>query len=199
MMLIELASVPQAALPLQAFKEHLRLGTGFGDDTSQDPLLESLLRAAMAAVEAWTSKALVSRNFSWTLQCWREAQGQALPLAPVSSLVSVKITDKLGWEEAVSPTTYRLQPDTHRPLLMATGSALPRVPVGGSVEITFTAGFGPAWQDVPPDIAQAVLVLAAHYYEYRHEMQSNGGVIPYAVSALIERWRSMRLLGGRAQ
>ena len=48
MMLIEQTTVPTTALPLQAFKDHLRLGTGFGAETLQDGLLESHLRAAIA-------------------------------------------------------------------------------------------------------------------------------------------------------
>ena len=57
MMLIEETAVPLAALPLAEFKAHLRLGTGFADDDIQDPVLESFLRAAMAAIEARTGKA----------------------------------------------------------------------------------------------------------------------------------------------
>ena len=49
MELTEQTGVPSAALPLQEFKDHLRLGTGFADDTVQDALAEAYLRAAMAA------------------------------------------------------------------------------------------------------------------------------------------------------
>lgn len=63
MLLTEQTIVPGAALPVQAFKEHLRLGTGFGDDDVQDALAESYLRAALAAVEGRTGKALLAREF----------------------------------------------------------------------------------------------------------------------------------------
>ena len=72
MMLIELTTVPLAALPVQIFKDHLRLGTGFADDGVQDGLAESCLRAAMAAIEARIGKALLSRNFQLVLQGWRD-------------------------------------------------------------------------------------------------------------------------------
>ena len=55
-MLVEETTVPAAALPIAAFKDHLRLGTGFSEDTIQDSVLEGFLRAAVAAIEARTGK-----------------------------------------------------------------------------------------------------------------------------------------------
>ena len=74
---------------------------------------------------------------------------------------------------------------------------LPDPVSGGSVEIDFTAGFGPVWETVPADLRQAVLLLAAQYYEMRHDGDADGAAMPFGVAALIERWRTVRLLGGR--
>lgn len=63
MMLNEETTVPDAALPVEEFKAHLRLGSGFGNDTVQDAVLVSFLRAAIAAVEVRTGKALIERDF----------------------------------------------------------------------------------------------------------------------------------------
>ena len=49
MILTEVSAPPAAALPVRAFAEHLKLGTGFADDGSQDAVLELYVRAAMAA------------------------------------------------------------------------------------------------------------------------------------------------------
>ena len=73
---------------------------------------------------------------------------------------------------------------------------LPPIAPGGTAEIVFRAGYGVAWSDSPADLAQAVLLLAAHYYEYRHETGLAGGCMPFGVSSLIERYRTVRLLGG---
>ncbi len=64
MMLVEQTSVPVAALPVAEFKDHLRLGTGFADDGVQDSVLESYLRASMAAIEARTGKVLITRGYT---------------------------------------------------------------------------------------------------------------------------------------
>lgn len=198
MMLTEQITVPDAAIPVAEFKDHLRLGTGFADDGDQDALLKALLRASMAAIEARTGKAVLTRVFSWTVTAWREAGGQALPVAPVSVIQSVVIVDRDGEEKAADPGVYRLVPDTHRPRLEANGAQLPGIPVGGSARVVFEAGFGPDWADVPSDLAQAVFLLAAHYYEHRQEAQLGDRGMPFGVSSLIERWRTVRILGGQA-
>lgn len=198
MMLIEETTVPTSALPVALFKEHLRLGSGFADDGVQDGLLEGFLRSAMAAIEARTGKALIERSFSWSVTRWRDAGGQALPISPISAIEGVSLVDRLGVETTVTPEAYYLQPDLQRPVLMAAGSALPSVPQAGSAKLQFLAGFGPEWSDLPADLAQAVLLLAAHYYEYRHEVQYDGSCMPFGVTALIERYRPIRLMGGGA-
>lgn len=195
MMLTEVTEVPQAALPVQIFKDHLRLGTGFADDGVQDGLVESHLRAAMAAIEARIGKALLARQFKLVLGDWRDAAAQALPVAPVSAVASVTLVDAAGGTQVVAPARYRVQADRHRPRLVGVGMALPMVPVDGQVEIVFTAGFGAGWAAVPADLAQAVLLLAAQFYETRHEGAGGAG-LPGAVQALIASWRNVRVLGG---
>lgn len=198
MMLTEMTVVPGASLPVQGLKDHLRLGTGFGDDGMQDGLIETYLRAAMAAVEGRIGKVLMQRRFKLVLEDWRKAGEQALPVAPVSAVVSVTVVDAADAATVVDAGRYRLVPDLHRPKLAAAGVLLPVVPTDGRAEVVFDAGFGPLWSDVPPDLAQAVLLLAAEYYETRHESTGAGQAgMPHAVQALIERWRTVRVLGGK--
>ncbi|GAB4384045.1 head-tail connector protein [Albidovulum sp.] len=195
MMLSELTPVPLAALPVAEFRDHLRLGTGFADDGVQDALLEAYLRAAIAAIEGRTGKALVARDHLLELNRWRWPDCQALPVAPVRALVSLTIRDRDGGTTLVDPALYRLEADLHRPKIVAAGTLMPSIPAGGVAEIVFTAGFGPAWSDVPEDLAQAVLLLAAQYHENRHET-GVAQAMPFGVTALIERWRTVRVLGG---
>ncbi len=198
MMLIEQTTVQNAALPVQALKDHLRLGTGFSDDGVQDGLMESYLRAAMAAIEGRIGKVLLARRFMLRLEDWRHNDEHALPVAPVSAVVSVALYDVAGVPAVLAPARYRLVPDMHRPKLAAVGVLLPTVPSNGRIEIVFDAGFGAAWAAVPVDLAQAVMLLAAEYYEHRHEVGVRQGGLPMGVQALIERWRTVRVLGGGA-
>ncbi|MFW8634276.1 head-tail connector protein [Cribrihabitans pelagius] len=197
MMLSEVTPVPQAALPLEAFKAHLRLGTGFGEDSLQDEVLAGFLRAAVAAVEGRTGKALIARTFSWQLLKWRDRSLQVLPIAPVKAVHSVVIRDAAGGETTVAASRYRLEEDSHYPRLHAVGGPLPEVPSGGLLRITLEAGMAADWGGLPADLGQAVMLLASHYYEYRSDTGLHGGCMPFGVTSLIERYRALRLSLGR--
>lgn len=199
MRLTERTPVPDAALPIEAMKAHLRLGSGFGDEGLQDGLIAGYLRAALAAIEGRTGKALIARGFRLELEGWRDAGGQTLPVAPVGRIEVVRILDAAGGAVTVDAARLRLVPDPHRPRLVPAGTALPAVPTGGRAEIDFEAGFGAAWEAVPPDLRQAVLMLGAHVHEFRHEAGIEQGAAPFGVAALIERWRNVRVLGGGAR
>ncbi|WP_419739887.1 head-tail connector protein [Ruegeria sp.] len=199
MMLIEETAIADAALPVDQFKAHLRLGTGFAEGDTQDEVLTGFLRAAIAAIEARTGKVLIEREFSWSLNGWRELESETLPVAPVVSVGAVTLTDALGAETVADSATYRLERDAQRPRVRAAGSCLPRIQTGGSVKIAFTAGMAADWGGLPADLGQAVLLLAAHYYEYRDEMALGAGCMPFGVTSLIQRYRTVRLGAGVMQ
>ena len=198
MMLVEETTVPDGALPVAQFKDHLRLGSGFSDDGIQDGLLAAHLRASMAAIEARTGKILIAREFSWSLTGWRDQRRQPLPVSPVSAIVDVVITDRHGVETVLDPDHWYLEPDTQRPSLNPVTTNLPCVPMGATVKIGMLAGYGPEFSDLPADLAQAVLLLAAHFYEYRHDASRAAPPLPPTVVSLIERYRTVRMfMGGR--
>jgi uncharacterized phiE125 gp8 family phage protein len=193
MMLIETTTIQDAALPVEAFKAHLRLGTGFGEDTVQDGVLKGFLRAALAAIEARTGKALLERSFSWTVNRWRKPERETLPLAPVSSLSELVLIDADGGETVQPIESYRLQQDGQSPVVRPVGACLPVIDQAGAARISFVAGMAATWAELPADLAQAVLLLAAHYYEYRNETALGDGCMPFGVTSLIQRYRPMRL------
>src|SRR5690606_19825281 len=82
--LYETSVVDDGDLPVAAFRAHLRLGTGFADEATGDPLLVHYLRAAIATIEGRTGKALLARGFKLILPRWRWVDAQALPVAPVT-------------------------------------------------------------------------------------------------------------------
>ncbi len=193
MKLVEETSIPLAALPMDAFKAHLRMGSGFAEDDVQDGVLEAFLRAALAAVESRTGKALISRDFRVSFHAWRSETAQALPIAPVQSISELRRIDGANAVEVQDADSYWLQDGGMAAWLMPTGACLPAMPKGGRFEIVLTAGFGPTWADLPADLAQAVLLLAAHYYEYRHEVALKDGCMPFGVTSLTARYRPMRM------
>ena len=196
MVLEDLTSIDLSDLPMDAFKAHLRLGTGFGEEDIQNEVLESYIRAAIAAIEARIGKVLLSRSLSWELTCWRGGDVQSLPIAPVSEISSVTLVDRAGAETVVEDGTYRLERDAHRPKLVSQGAALPTIPFNGSARVVFVAGYGATWLELPPDLREAVFLLAAHYYENRRDQNGAGGLMPFGVMALLDAYRVVRTLGG---
>lgn len=197
MILAELTEVPSAAIPVAAFAAHLHLGTGFADDGSQDALLETLLRAAMSAIEARTGKAILARSYALELPRWRDAACQTIPVAPVSAITGLSTRDRDGAVTVLDPADVILVKDAARPQIQARYGHLPPVPPQGSVTVTFDAGFGAAWSDVPDDLAQAVMLQAAHFHEHRGDGAADAG-LPAAVNALIAPYRVVRTIGGGA-
>ncbi|RVV98998.1 hypothetical protein EKE94_08965 [Mesobaculum littorinae] len=197
MILTDLSGVPEADLPVEALRAQLRLGTGFADDGIQDPVLLACLRAALTRLETRLGKAVLRRRFRWRVEAWRDLARFDLPLAPAVSVESFVIHDRGGTVRSIAPDRYRLVPDTHRPAVVATGFALPTIPVGGAAEVVFDAGYGAAWDAVPGDLAQAVLMLAADLYDGRGGAGGDAA-LPAGVAELTSAYRPLRLFGGRA-
>lgn len=198
MIMNELTAVPTAAMPITAFSEHLHLGSGFADDGAQDAVLEAYLRAALAAIEARIGIALFERRFSWHIHSWSAPDHQRLPIRPVAAVGFVRLINKAGQETMVDPSLYRLRNDSAVPLIETTGNGLPSVPFGGSIEVVFDAGYGAEWSNILADLGQAVLKLAAHYYENRMHSGRGAGGLPESVLSLLEPHRSFRVFGGSA-
>ncbi len=199
MVLTEVSAPPAAAIPVRAFAEHLRLGSGFADDGSEDAVLELYLRAAMAAIEARLGRALLARDFNLTVSRWREDASQGMPIAPVRAVASVTLVEPDGTETVVDPEAWSVLRDAQRPRLVGRfGRSLPRIPRCGHAEVRFSAGFGEAWEEVPADLRQAVFLLAAHFYASRSEGNAVAGSMPFGVLVLIEAYRATRIGGGAA-
>lgn len=198
-MLIEQGQVPAEDLPLAEFAAHLRVGTGFDPDDLQAKLLEAYFRSALAVVEGRTGKALLSRRFLWSGPAWTGGgSAQALPTAPVTEVIEVALVNASGQRQIIPTARWSLRQDLHRPRIEAVGPDLPPVPAGGRAEVVFQGGFGATWQAIPAELRQAVLLMAAEFYELRHAGPEAMGGLPATVLALIEGWRTVRLFGGRA-
>lgn len=198
MNLVEMSTISVFDLPIQAFRDHLRAGTGFAEDTLQDSMLEAVLRASLAAIEARIGKALFARNYRWTVSGWRSPEEQALPIAPVTAITGVLTLNRSGETTSHDSNQILLVEDLQRPMMRAALSALPSIPAGGTAEVTFTAGYGATWDDIPADLRQAVLCLAAYFYENRGDAALDDGNMPFQVTVLTERYRTVRILGGSA-
>ncbi|MEL6678275.1 MAG: hypothetical protein AAFQ51_06170 [Pseudomonadota bacterium] len=192
MILNELTPPAASAVPLREFAAHLRLASGFADDRAEDATLELFLRAATAAIEARIGKALIHRRMMLQLSGWAGAE-QPLPVAPVASIEAVRLVDALGEATVMDGAEFRLVQDRHAAALAARVGSLPPVPADGRVEVIFTAGYGPEPNAVPPDLRQAVTILATRYFEDRGRDGVGSAVLPFGVLSLLEAYRRIRV------
>lgn len=190
MMMVELTSIATAALPVAELGRHLRLASGFADDGSENATLESCLRAAISAIEARIGKVLFERRFSLQISQWQQGHAHRLPIAPVREIETVTLVNRAGVETNVDPARYRLRADLHRPAIESGSAGLPNPSFGGHIDLVLRAGYGAAWEDIPPDLRQAVLIMAAGFHD---GVGREGAEIPFAVAMLIEPYRPLRI------
>jgi len=199
MMLIEETTYADEVLPVEEFKAHLKVGTGFDDDSLQDQTLITFLRAAIAAIEARTGKALLVRDWAWTVYEWANPGGEACPVAPVGAIAEIRALDGEGVVTVLDTARVWISEDIHRQILRPRGSLLPNVPGNGAIMVRFSAGIAADWAGLPVDLRHAVLMLATHYYEYRDDTSLSDGCMPFGVTSLIQRYRPLRLTMGAGQ
>ena len=193
MILTEASPAAVNPVPLDEFAAHLRMAQGFADDSAEDALLELYLRNATTVVEARVCKALIRRQFKLQVTAWNRDGQLVLPVGPVAAITSISFI-KGAATIAVAAGAWSLALGGSRQRLTGSGGgALPAIPQGHLAELIFDAGFGPSWNDVPGDLTQAVMLLAAHYFENRTGDAEPGQGIPVAVQALLETQQPVRL------
>lgn len=193
-MVIDQSSVPIDLLPISSFKAHLRLASGFEEETLQDPVLIAYLSAAITAIEARINRIVLERDFVWTFSGEEANRTLSVPLRPVKFLKeSVFETD--GNDHVIGQNNVKLVRNPEN----ATFCIGQSIPSSSLVRVVLRVGMVKTWDMMPADLAQAILLLAAHYYEFRHEVNLSSGCMPFGVTSLIDRYKLRRIsLGGGA-
>jgi uncharacterized phiE125 gp8 family phage protein len=193
MLLTETTQAAELPVPIAELSAHLRLAHGFIDDGSEAGLLELYLRNATTVVERRAAQAMVSRQYQLQIGAWDRNGHLAMPVGPVVSVDSVRFVLP-GSTIDLEPEDWVLEPGTARQKLTGTdGGPLWPLPKGAVAELIFTAGYGASWAEVPDDLRQAVLLLAAHYHENRFGDVAVDAGLPFGVMAIVEQHRPVRL------
>ncbi len=173
-------------------KAHLRI-----EGSSEDVVLASLVLTSRLHVETALGLALLSQGWTLTLDEWPAAGVLHLPIRPLLSVDAVRVLPSSGAPALLHPSTYIVDTTGWRGrIVRAFGSDWPRPGKSANgIEIELTTGFGTSAADVPAPIAQALLLLVAHWYERRDpvEIGSAAARIPAAVSNLLAPYVEKRL------
>lgn len=177
---------PPAALPLSLAetKAHLRVL-----HSSEDTLIERLIKAATAHVEHVTGRALITRITRISFDGFpRHRAPIALLRPPVIAVTAFSYVDPAGDDITLTSDDYEIA----RSAVVVELSPKPGVnwPVTSksrrSVSVTFTAGYGATAADVPEDLRNAILLLVEHFYYHRSAVTEGAlNVTPMAVGSLL--------------
>ncbi|WP_274424867.1 head-tail connector protein [Chelativorans sp. YIM 93263] len=170
-------------------KAHLRI-----DHESEDELLSGLIRAAREEVERETGLALIDQSWRLVLDDWPKGNMVPVRRGPVRELLSVTVYDRDGAASVLAPENYQLDAVSVPARLYLDNRPEPGLVLNG-IEIDFTAGFGEAGTDAPDLLKRAMLILVAHWYEFRgaFDADSQPVSIPDEYRRLIAGWRAPRL------
>lgn len=151
---------------------------------SEDDLINGLIRAAREEVEARAGVALIAQDWRLALDRWPRFGRVALLRHPVVEILSVTVYGTEGEASLVDPSTYETDLAS-RParLFFATRPEPARILNG--IEIDFSAGFGADGESVPDGLKRAILMLVAHWYEFRAGF--GAGDQPVSISSGFER------------
>lgn len=171
-------------------KAYLRID--HGDD---DALIGELARAAREEVERYTGMALLAQDWRLTLDRWPRFGRVTIPLHPVAEILSVTVYGTDGEASLVDPETYQLDPRSRPARLHFRLRPMPAIAMNG-IEIDLRAGFGEAGADVPNLLKRGIMLLVAHWYEFRAALGAADQPVsmPEGFSRLLAGYRSRRLL-----
>jgi uncharacterized phiE125 gp8 family phage protein len=160
---------PPAAEPVSRneAKAHLRV-----DHSADDTLIDGLLVAAREAIEAETSRSLITTAWEWRQAAWPGAGAAiVLPRAPLAAVSAV--TYQASGTQTLSSAAYLAEAPSgpHAGLgrlTLADGAAWPSIDARpDAVRVAFTAGYGATGAAVPQSLKAALLLLLGDLYGNR--------------------------------
>lgn len=179
-------------ITLAEAKAHLRI-----DGSEEDALINSLIITSRLHVEAALGLALITQSWSYFIDRWPRGRSVVLPLKPVQAVSQVRVWAADGSSQIIPAASYLLDGPGSPPRLVWHGAASPPVPgrLANGIEIGLEAGYGGAAADVPAPLRQALLLLVAHWYEFRApvEIGASDVEVPHMVSTLLAPYRGRSL------
>lgn len=213
---LELNTAPAADAVTDAeLYDHLRVTL---EGSPAAPTDETYIQAIKAAAIAYVdgaggilNRALVTQT--WTLHLdrfptlqWAPGMGFRefdakieLPLPPLVSVESVKYYDTAGSLQTLSASVYTvITRQRQRSFIVLTpNQSWPSVQVRpAAVQVKYNAGYGAANTDVPADLRQAILQMAAHWYEHRLpvEVGMTSAEVPFTAAAIFDKYTTQRIV-----
>ncbi|WCT78883.1 head-tail connector protein [Novosphingobium humi] len=162
------------------------------DDDGQDAIIQGMIDAAGAYVEAYTGLRLLTQTVR--LRCRSFLDLERLPIGPVAQVTAIDCltTDGLNptlsgtlWEQFGFGLSVGVRP--------AAGKTWPVLrQVDDAVRLTVEVGYGADPSTIPPPIRQACFLLLGDFFANREDTSPDGvakATLPNGVAALLANYR----------
>jgi uncharacterized phiE125 gp8 family phage protein len=173
-------------------RDHMRV-----DITDDDVLIAGLITAAREHLETICRPqlAMITQTWRYVADGWPASDTLELRPWPLQSVTSVAYTSDAGVTATFASSNYVV--DTYsKPgrLRLKSTASWPgtTLQVLNGLVVEFVAGYGNTSAAVPQRLRQALLLLAAHWYENRELAVLTGAMpkqLPFSVDALMQHWR----------
>jgi uncharacterized phiE125 gp8 family phage protein len=174
-------------VPIADIRDWLKI-----DASEEDATLATLVATARAALERHVRRAFVSQTWRFIYASTAADGAMRLPLAPLLSLVELRVYDGAGVITSAPPQAIELDLDLERPAVRLIDADLRGK--AARIEIDATMGYGAAAADVPTPLRQAIRMLVAAWHARRGDAgPGDGALLPESVAALVAPYRRVRL------
>src|SRR5690606_31610813 len=162
-------------------------------ETDRD-LIEGLIRAAREEVERQSGQALIAQCWRHTLDGWPARGPLLLRRTPVREIIGVTVIGEDGGASLLPAQHYAADLNAEPARLLFCAPPRPQIALGG-IEIDFRCGYGASGNEVPDLLRRAILLLVAHWYEFRGAYGPGDQPVSYPAGfdRLIAAWRPVRL------
>ncbi|MBL8584236.1 MAG: phage head-tail connector protein [Rhizobiaceae bacterium] len=189
MTLIRTVGPEAEPVTLAEVKAHLRLS-----HASEDELLAGLIRAGREEIERATGIAMIAQNWRLILDRLPRSGSAILTRHPLREVLSVTAYGSEGEAALVDPDSYETDLLSRPGRIHFLAPPAPLRAMNG-IEIDFAAGYGEAGTDVPDGLKRALLMLVAHWYEFRASYGPDDQPVSYPAGydRMIAGYRERRL------
>jgi uncharacterized phiE125 gp8 family phage protein len=162
---------------LEELKLHSRITS-----SEEDTLLFRLIRAATRKAERWCGRSFISQTWELSIDGGAPGDVVTLPRPDLQSVTSVTTYDTDNNGTVFSSASYTVEDGRASRFFLDLGASWPSsMREQRSVVVQYVSGYGDDDEDVPDDVREAVMILAAYWYEHRDEE----GKLPRMVKELL--------------
>lgn len=162
------------------------------DGDHDDAQVDRLIAAALSHVERFIGRPLLAATFEGVLDRFPRAEIE-IPVAPVLGVDELAYVDRTGQLQIVPAAGYTVDGYGERGWIVPhQGVAWPSpMATINAVRVRWTAGFGATPEAVPASLIEAVIQLAAWWYDQRDAAILDGSVreAPFGVAELLREYR----------